>query len=139
MRIVYAVLIYMLTLSNSLAELVEKNTITEALKPCMSIRHSGEVESCLIDLKEQKEKDYEKEYKSYIQSVKNSKETPADKIKIINIEQKAKEGWDVYLKNSCLAEVALYEKDSFGYNSKYYVCLTGNYLSRIDYYIKNKF
>ncbi|WP_261641546.1 hypothetical protein [Erwinia mallotivora] len=135
MKIVYAVLIYMLTLSNSLAELVEKITITDALKPCMSIRHSGEVESCLIDLKEQKEK----EYKSYIQSVKNSKESPADKIKIINIEQKAKEGWDVYLKNSCLAEVALYEKDSYGYNSKYNVCLTENYLSRIDYYIKNKF
>lgn len=113
--------------------------VSATLKPCMNKEYSPEVISCLINLYKNKEKEYISEYRDYLQSVNTSKETSDAKLQIITLEKKAKTGWDIFMANSCLSGVALYEKDSYGYNAKYYICLIENMDVRVKYYRANKF
>lgn len=109
------------------------------LAPCMGIKHSVEVMSCLMDLADSKEKEYESQFKIYLQAIASLKEDKQDLKRMISLEKRAKKGWDIYTENSCLAAVTIYEKGSYGYNADYYNCLIINYSKRIDFYKKEEF
>ncbi|AXF78067.1 hypothetical protein LU631_04165 [Erwinia tracheiphila] len=109
------------------------------LAPCMGIKHSVEVMSCLMDLADSKKKEYESQFKVYLQAIASLKEDQRDQQRMTEREKKAKEGWDIYTENSCMAAVTLYEKERFAYKAKYYNCIIINYSKRIDFYKKEEF
>ncbi len=101
---------------------------------CMNIPYSPEVIGCMMDTTEQKEKEYQDAFKKYLQYINPSQERPYNKSLIASLANKARKSWDIYMKNECLAEASVYEKDSYGYNAAYNICLTIRYDSRIKYY-----
>lgn len=117
----------------------EKNTTNETIKPCMNIKYSPDVIDCMMKKEKEIKKEYNKEFEIYLKSELNQDEISNDKQSFTIIAKKAKEGWDTYAKNECLAEAASYEKNKDGYNATYNICLIERHSQRIKYYKENKY
>ena len=91
-----------------------------------------------IEKEKETKKEYNKEFEIYLKSELNQDEIIHDKESFTKLVRKAKEGWDLYTENECLAEAANYEKDNDGYNATYNICLIGKNIQRIKYYKENK-
>lgn len=101
---------------------------------CMDITHSSDVLICIIEVANQKEKDYRNAFDVYLKAINAPERRSYNKSLIASLANKARKSWDIYMKNECLAEASVYEKDSYGYNAAYNICLTIRYDSRIKYY-----
>ncbi len=104
---------------------------------CTNMSHTAEITVCIMDVAIQKKKEYQRSFNKYFQSISSPEERPYDKATVARLARKAKKGWDTYIENECLAEASVYEKNSYGYNDTYHICLITGYDSRIKYYKKN--
>lgn len=60
------------------------------LAPCMGIKHSVEVMSCLMDLADSKKKEYESQFKVYLQAIASLKEDQRDQQRMTEREKRQK-------------------------------------------------
>lgn len=123
--------------TNANATTKEKNRTNEIIKPCMNIEYSPYVIDCMIKKQKKTKKEYNDEFKVYLKSKSNQNENNKETESIINFSKRAKDGWDLYAENECLAEASYYEKNNDGYNAKYNICLIDKYSQRIEYYREN--
>lgn len=130
-----SVLVVLLIASASASD---NKIIDNKISPCMNIKYSPEVIDCMMQIAKRTKKEYSMAFKDYLTSSLNKDEISRDKESFITIAKKAKEGWDLYTENECLAQAAVYEKGKDGYNSEYNICLIEKYSQRIEYYKENK-
>ena len=117
----------------------EKNATSEIIKICMNIKYSPDVIDCMMKKQKETKKEYNKEFEIYLKSELNQDEIVHDKRTFTKLVKKAKEAWDLYTENECLAEAASYEKNNDGYNATYNLCLIQKNIQRIKYYKENKY
>ena len=129
---------FLIMLISASASDEEKNTTSEIIKTCMNIKYSPDVIDCMMKKEKETKKEYNKEFEIYLKSELNQDEIIHDKESFTKLVKKAKEGWDLYTENECLAEAANYEKNNDGYNATYNICLMGKNIQRIKYYKENK-
>ncbi|MTD42647.1 hypothetical protein GIX45_29255 [Erwinia sp. CPCC 100877] len=122
--------------SSAYAEGEYSNDIT-TYPYCMNIPHTPEVTACMMDVTNQKKKEYQNAFAKYLKYINPSQERPYDKTLVASLANKARKNWDAYIINECLAEASVYEKDSYGYSAAYNICLTIRYDTRIKYYKNN--
>lgn len=133
-----AFLIILISASASASD-EEKNATSEIIKICMNIKYSPDVIDCMMKKQKETKKEYNKEFEIYLKSELNQDEIVHDKRSFTKLVKKAKEGWDLYTENECLAEAASYEKNNDGYNATYNICLIQKNIQRIKYYQENKY
>ncbi len=105
----------------------------------MNIKYSPYVTDCMMNEVEKVKKEYNGEFSNYLKSPKTQDKITHNKKTLIQLANKAKEGWDLYMENECLAEASVYEKHNDSYNATYNICLIEKYNQRIEYYKNNTF
>lgn len=130
---------FLIILISASASDEEKNATSEIIKICMNIKYSPDVIDCMMKKQKETKKEYNKEFEIYLKSELNQDEIVHDKRLFTKLVKKAKEGWDLYTENECLAEAASYEKNNDGYNATYNICLIQKNIQRIKYYKENKY
>jgi len=123
--------------SASASDKDKKNT-NEIIEKCMNIKYSPDVIDCMMKKEKETKKAYNKEFEAYLKSELNQDEISRDKESFTKLAREAKEGWDLYSENECLAEAASYEKNNDGYNATYNICLIEKNTQRINYYKEHK-
>ena len=116
-----------------------KEKFNERIKPCMNIKYSPDVIDCMMGEVEKAKKEYNGEFKKYLKSTKNQDEITHNQETLAQLANKAKDGWNLYMENECLAEASVYEKHNDSYNATYNICLIEKYNQRIEYYKNNTF
>ncbi|MEW5291073.1 hypothetical protein ABW286_18115 [Erwinia papayae] len=83
--------------------------------------------------------EYNHSFDEFIKKINAPDKKPYDRAQLTQKVRKAKNGWDLYLKNECEAEALVYEKDSMGYITTYHECLSVKLRDRISYYRNNQY
>lgn len=116
----------------SVADIIQTK-FYERIKPCMNSKDAPEVADCMITEAKQCQKKYQSEFKKYLASIAFQDEISHDKGHLIAFAKKAKQGWDMYMQNECLAKSSDYVEHNYSYN----LCLIEKYNQRIEYYKTN--
>lgn len=106
----------------------------ETLDSCYKKPMSPAVQDCMIYLSTQNKRKYEAEYEKFIVKVVSSKKDFTNYNDFFSSIKKAKESWDRYIDNECLAEGYINEKNSVALYTDYNACLATAYEKRINYY-----
>lgn len=111
----------------------------ETLESCYSKNMSAAVQNCMIYLADRKKAEYEKAFDYFITKIKKSKGDFHNYDNFLQSARETKKRWDLYIKEECVSQAYLDEKESFAFYTDNNACLIKAYSQRIDYYNKYQF